>query len=347
MMMQIGESITLRYNLPESYSRFAGKRLNKNLLTRSGVLCLPAYSVLNIDNLQQLYDLGIQLLDTDIETDSVSLHRVIGSATEEIKDIFKYAHQSDQVLLHSLEHNIVPMINDIVKTQDPITLLLGLEHIDNYTFRHSVAVGMLATMIGQWLKLKDEDLLILSSASLLHDIGKVKIPPHILNKTEKLTVREYEEIKKHTIYGYQLIQNSSNTLQQHAIIALQHHERLDGSGYPYGVKAEKIGLLCRIVSIADVFHAMCSRRTYKTAMPFYEVINEMYDQAFGKFDPTIMAKFTNKVMNALIGNEVTLSNGEVGKIIKINNHDLSNPLVLINERFVDLSKEPLLNIVRI
>lgn len=230
---------------------------------------------------------------------------------------------------------------------DFFKLFVSLQSKDDYTYRHNVAVGILATLIGKWLDLKENELSQLSIAATLHDIGKVKIPQEILTKPGKLTKDEYNLMKKHTIFGYEMLKSTIGTNHAEALVVLQHHERQDGTGYPFGLSADRISFFSRIVAVADVFHAMSSNRSYRNASPFYETLMQMNNNAFGEFDPKICRLFIDKMMQSMIGNEVLLTDNRTGTLVMTNAHSPLRPLIQINSDFVDLSKEPSLHIVQV
>ena len=326
-------------------SRLLGKKLNKNILNRSGILYLPQDVVLNEKHLASLSSQGIVIAEDDVE-DVEPVEIVIAKAVQEWKDIFQNAKNSNQIFIRGITEYAVPLIRQLSEDYDLHTVLTGLLKIDDYTYHHSIAVASLSTLIGKWLDLPSEQLHTLTVAALLHDIGKSKIPSHIINKTGRLMPEEYELVKMHTSFGYELIRNTEGLSIEHALVALQHHERLDGSGYPNHLKYETT-LHSRIVAIADVFHAMLSRRPYKEASPFYQAIREVYDGAYGSYDPGIVTVFTQKSMEALIGSEVRLTDGRKGRIVQIHPHDLCNPLIMCEDQFIDLAQEPSIRIEQI
>jgi putative nucleotidyltransferase with HDIG domain len=330
---------------PARYNKYLGKTLNKNILSCTGLLCLPQDLVLTEKHLAFLHDCNIELIDADVE-DTVPINKIINQAVGEWKEIFQTAKNSDQIFIRQITDQAVPLIGQLADTYDLHTILIGLHASDDYTYRHSVAVAILTTLIGKWLQLPHEELHQLTTAALLHDIGKTKIPSYILTKQGRLTPEEYKIVKQHTTFGFDMIRNTEGLSDIHARVALEHHERLDGSGYPNGLR-EETHFLSRIVAVTDVFHAMLSKRPYKDAFPFYQVVKEMYDGAFGLFDPEIVTLFTQRAMEALIGNEVKLSNGQTGKVIQIRSHDLWKPLILCNDQFIDLALAPSLHIEQI
>ncbi|HZG58126.1 HD-GYP domain-containing protein [Paenibacillus sp.] len=322
-----------------------GKRLNKNILAPSGALLLPEGTILSSRHLELLRENGVPPTADDIE-DVAPIGPVLEKAVEEWRHIFRAARNSDRVFLRSIAEQASVSVRAIAESYDLQTILSGLLAHDDYTYRHSVAVSVLSTVIGKWMGYPEDRLRALTVSSLLHDIGKAKVPPHILAKTGRLTPEEYEIVKKHTTYGYELILKVNGFSQEHAICALQHHERMDGTGYPFGLK-EETHPFSRIVAVADVFHAMLSKRPYKEPSPFYQVVKEMHDGAFGRFDPEIVGVFSLRAMEALIGNEVRLSNGQTGRIVRVRRDEVWKPLVQCGGRFVDLSQVPSLHIERV
>ena len=185
--------------------------------------------------------------------------------------------------------------------------------------------------------LDQQQLLQLTVAGLLHDVGKMLIPETILNKPGKLTYQEFIIMQKHTIYGYEILKETIGVTHRQALVALQHHERMDGSGYPMGIKGDKIDLFSRIVAVADVFHAMTSRRVYQDQFPFYKVVSEIERSMFDSLDPAISIVFIEKIMSALIGSSILLSDGRAGKIVMVPKNYPTRPLIQVGEEFIDLT----------
>src|SRR5690625_7353760 len=131
----------------------------------------------------------------------------------------------------------------------------------------------------------------LTTDVLLHDVGKMLVPEEILNKPGQLTEEEFQEMKNHTLYGYEILKDTVGVNHRQALVALQHHERMDGSGYPLQLKRDEIDLFSRIVAVADVFHAMSSNRVYQERSPLYEVLAEMEREVIAKLDPEITYLF--------------------------------------------------------
>ena len=166
-------------------------------------------------------------------------------------------------------------------------------------------------------------------------------------KPGKLTPDEFEEIKRHTIYGYDILKDVEGISPRVALVALQHHERLDARGYPDRLRSNEVDPLSRIVAVADVFHAMSSKRPYHEALPFHQVVREMRDGSFGELDPEVVSVFLKMMIRNLLGSKVKLTDGRWGEVVYINPHDDTNPLIRVDDVFLDLSQERQIHIQEI
>ncbi|SIP95517.1 HD-GYP domain-containing protein [Marinobacterium stanieri] len=181
---------------------------------------------------------------------------------------------------------------EIQSTQREIILTMGAigEARSRETANHVVRVAELSQLLGRKLGLNEESCNELHDASPMHDIGKVGVPDSILNKPGKLTDEEFAIMQTHSQKGHDVFSHSRRPLLQAAsIIALHHHERWDGEGYPQGLKGEDIHIYGRIVAVADVFDALISRRCYKEPWPEDEVYQYFKDSSGGQFDPALVA----------------------------------------------------------
>ena len=321
-----------------------GYCLNKNIYNKLEVLLIPTNTVLKSSHISLLISQNITLGAEDVN--SISSIRLMEEAIKESKLAFETIKLNKAIPLNDIKTKITPIIAQFSLNPDLLTIISSLETKDEYTYKHSFAVAVISTMIGSWMELSKEELEDLMISAFLHDVGKLLISEAVLNKTVPLTKEEFLELKKHPEYGYQMICSSNGVSEKLALAALQHHEREDGSGYPSGLKGSELGISSKIVAVSDVFHAMISKRSYKVGFPLFQVMRELAEGAYGLYDPRVAHCLIRKIMNALIGNKVLLSNGEEATVILINIHDLLHPLVKNEHHFIDLSKEKGLEIIK-
>ncbi|WP_231571019.1 HD-GYP domain-containing protein [Gordoniibacillus kamchatkensis] len=320
--------------IPIDNTWFIGRRLNNNIYSKQGSLLLPKNNILEARHLDLLRQHGIEIMAEDTE---LVIEALVDEAISEVQSIYeKIHHNSSQLSNQVIRHTVMPKIQELCFNNNLSNVILALTKKDHYTYRHCIGVAVISYLIGKWLGLKDEELNDLTVAGLLHDLGKTKIPDSILKKVGKLSAEEYSEMKRHTHFGYEMIGNLPGMTEQQALVALQHHEREDGSGYPFGVCGDKITHFCKIVTVADVFHTMVSERVYKNPVPLYQVFQEIYQRSFGLFDPIIVQCFITNVMNRMIGDSVLLSDGRVARIVMLHPDDLINPLVELQGEYCDL-----------
>lgn len=217
--------------------------------------------------------------------------------------------------------------------------LFELTHLlrvkDDYTYNHCLSVALLTLMLGEWVNFQPHPSLVL--AGLLHDIGKLEIDDAIIGKPGPLTPLEWEIIKKHPEYSARFIEDCPHLPAEVLAGALYHHERSDGSGYPYGLKFEQIPPIARIISICDVFDAMTSRRPYKNGENIFRVLKYLYS-CKSIFDWRYLETFVLNMLELLTGESVLLNTGTQGKLIFINKFSPFRPLVKVETSYLDLAE---------
>ncbi|MBR1886309.1 MAG: HD-GYP domain-containing protein [Schwartzia sp.] len=189
-------------------------------------------------------------------------------AIQKVHDVFKDISEKKEMDPVGLTAVADKLISDIFARHENLIQLTDIRLYDAYTFAHSVNVAVLSAMLGKVEGISEADMRILVLGGLLHDLGKIKVPIQVLNKTGKLTAQEFEAIKAHPTEGFRRIHEFGKMLPKWeilAIIAAQHHEHMDGSGYPKGLRGDQLHRFAKIVAIADVYDALTSERPYKKA----------------------------------------------------------------------------------
>jgi len=185
-------------------------------------------------------------------------------------------------------------------------------------------------------------------SGLVHDIGKTQVPLDILNKPGKLTRDEQDVMQEHATMGLELIKNTKQYPQPVLLGVWQHHERLDGGGYPFGLSGNEISVNARIVAIADMYDAMTSNRVYQKAVTPFKVVEELFDEMFNKVDPTMSLIFLDNIKDSLIGYMVRLSDGSEARVIYLDKNRLSQPVVKVADgQYIDLGKRKDISIVEV
>ncbi len=230
-----------------------------------------------------------------------------------------------------------------------------LGETDDYLYSHSLNVAILAGGIGMTLEYKEPQLLNLCVSSLLHDLGLLQIPEKIIKKPGKLTMDEFAQVKKHCSYGLDLLANISDMPESIQEVVYQHHERIDGSGYPEGKKGPEISESAKIIAMIEVYEAMTHPRPYRgeKIIP-YDGVREVVQEAKRSFEPRLVKKFLRFVTPYPLGSFVLLNNNEIGRIIQTHEDRPLRPVVEIffdcegkppeEPKRIDLAKSPVLHI---
>lgn len=247
---------------------------------------------------------------------------------------------------HSIYADTAELINSSKNTIHIFDIIHNLRNYDDITSTHSLNVALISNILGKWLGITGDDLKVLTVAALLHDIGKFTIPTEILNKPGRLSDEEYQLMKEHVKRGYDILRNQPLDIRIKEACLL-HHERCDGSGYPFHADAARITPFAKIIAIADVYDAMTASRSYRGAFCPFDVI-EMFDkEGLNKYDPHYLMTFLNRISSTYLHNNARLSDGRVGEIVMINSMCLYRPMIKIGNEFIDLLKHPELKIVAI
>jgi HD-GYP domain-containing protein (c-di-GMP phosphodiesterase class II) len=213
---------------------------------------------------------------------------VHGAATNLVKDIFNDPKSGSMERAKGFAHN---MVDYVIKDTKAAESLLKIAIHEYYTYTHSVNVAAVGTLFGQSIGLGVKELKGFCAGILLHDVGKTKISTAILNKPGKLTKEEFDIIKKHPEYGIEVLEETGVDFKEERIITIQHHENIDGSGYPYGLKKDEIHLCGKIARVIDVYDALTAKRSYADAIRPFAALKEMKEKMLNCFDTELFIEF--------------------------------------------------------
>lgn len=352
-------NVPLQHLLPgmfvaeDVYNKSQQKILSKNtIVSQKTVIKLSIYGVKEIIVYipQSLAD----KIEDDVETPTNMLKETLEykkfkkyylEIIEDLKTLFSsLLHQQLTILpIFQLLPKIETLYKDCGNSMRTFDMLHCMREYDDLIYVHSLNVALMCYSFGTWLNYSQDDVRKITLAGLLHDIGKLKIPPDIISKPSKLNTVEYTIVKQHPKLGYELIKDIE--LDEHIKLAiLMHHERCDGSGYPHGLVNSQINNIAKIISITDVYDAMTSNRVYRDPICPFDVLERIEHDGFDKYDPTYLIPFLQQAAQSYIGTSVILNNSLIGEVIMINNSNLTKPIVKVDEKFYDLSKMSYLKI---
>ncbi|MDE6364365.1 MAG: HD-GYP domain-containing protein [Lachnospiraceae bacterium] len=218
-------------------------------------------------------------------------------------------------------------------------MLLNKRSTEDSVYNHCIDVALISNVLARWLHFSEADQMMATACGLFHDVGKFMLPVGILRKPGKLTPDEFEIVKTHTTEGFHLLGRCSSIPDPVKNTALMHHEKCDGSGYPYGLTGDEIDKFSKIVTIADIFDAMTSERVYRSAMCPFSVIKHFEDDGIQKYEIKYILTFLENVANSYLNHHVTLSNGMEGNVIFINPNNFSKPVIRMeNNEIIDLQE---------
>lgn len=334
-----------------------GDKLMKDIFNTFGLHVLSSETVLDGESISKLLCHNIDYVDISrqapqaVSPPAVRINQAVVMSYEAslsgVNAIFEQALAEGKIDPRIVDTSFEPLADSFRKENDLVSLILTLDPGDDYTYQHSVQVGMLAYYISKWMGHSEEFAVTAGKAGFLHDVGKSKIDPKILMKPGRLTEREFEAVKRHTVLGKEILEISYEPASPIVLGALEHHERLDGSGYPHRLKGDSIHPVSRILAVADIYSAMISSRVYQEEKDMLYVLRELHRISFGEIDPVITQVFIRHMVPNFEGKTVLLNTGEQGVILLTNPSDFFNPLIQVEQRFVDLSKRPDLHIHKI
>lgn len=319
-------------------------RLGRNLVTRGSIL--DEYI---IDSMLKMGIMTIYIQEGTIEPEDIE-----SKISPEIKRKIEKLHTDDpakvnlsasvrkrvsegiQFIYNNAESDKLAnatdsIASDLMKaidSNDAIAIDINeLKTSDEYTFKHSVDVATIAMILGKQQGLSKQQVYELGVSGLLHDVGKTKIPIEILNKPARLNDDEFAIMKQHSVYGYHMLEKKGEFNKEICYAVLQHHEKINGKGYPLGFNEKQITPYAKILSVADIYDALVTERPYKSAFSQRDAV-EMIMSMTGELDMTAMKSFLESMILYPVDSIVDLSNGEKAKVVKNSPHYILRPTVV-------------------
>lgn len=320
-----------------------GMKLGKPIYNENGQILLNEKIELQEPIISRLSTLGIRYVYVlDGMTDDIKINdpislEIVNKAQTTIINTFKGIPKGNSPLSSIVVEKASKQFVDLIRTlleeleskEELLNLMVNAFTHDEYIFTHSLNVTLYSIALGIELKLPKKELEILGMGAIFHDIGKLHVPKEVLLKPGKLTDEEYDIIKKHALDGFNILRKVNTIPLAVAHCAFQHHERLNGSGYPRGIKEKDISIYSKIIAVADVFDAITSNRVYRRALLPHEGLEILYAGASTLFDKQLVEIFRFVIAIYPVGMQVTLSNGYEGVVIGQNVGLSDRPIVRI------------------
>jgi len=268
-------------------------------------------------------------------------------AKKTVEKLMNEVRLGKQIEVEKIDRVVEKMVESIFRNKDALTSLGRIKSVDEYTFMHSVSVGVLMISFGKFLGLDYELIKELGVGGLLHDIGKVNVPVEILTSTKKLSDKQLLAVKQHVNHSRTILEQTPSMHKNSIFVASHHHERVDGSGYPQNLKGGEIHLYGQMAAIADVYDAMTSQRCYQRQYQPTETLKKLYEWG-DAYNQELVQQFIRCIGIYPVGSFVRLESGLLGVVLDHNETSLIHPVVRvvydmkknkkIMPRDIDLSK---------
>lgn len=318
-----------------------GMILGKSIYNNDGLILLGEGVRLTDNLIRRLGNLDLSyVFIEDAKTEGIEVPSLISDETrlaaiQSIKTSFKSMEEKPKLkgsFLHlgkTFNGMMEDMLDEISKVEESMVLLTDINTNDYNLYQHSLNVCLYSMVLGISYGYSREDTRVLGLGALLHDIGKTRLSPKILHKPGRLTDQEFIEMQRHTLLGFEMLKDEPNIPLLSAHCALQHHERLDGSGYPRRLQGHEIHEYAKWIAITDSFDAMTTHRVYRPAMLPHQAVEVMYAGSGTLYEQRFLALFRDRMAIYPPGISVGLSTGESGVVAKINNNVPHRPVVRV------------------
>ena len=267
--------------------------------------------------------------DVPLESEIEKARSIYKEASSVMQHLMEDARLGKQVEVEQIEPISEQMIESAFRNKDAFISLSRIKTKDQYTFMHSVSVAGLMITFSRAMGFDMDLIRQVSIGGLLHDIGKMKTPNEILNKPGKLDDNEFKIMKSHVVYSREMLEGRAGISQAALDVAALHHERVDGTGYPLGLKGDEISEVGQMSTIVDVYDALTSVRVYKSAWEPSVALKKLLEWSSSHFNPVQVKQFIRCLGIYPVGTLVELDSGLVGIVLKQGETDLLKPVVRI------------------
>jgi putative nucleotidyltransferase with HDIG domain len=320
----------------------SGMALAQAVFDLSGTKLLEKEYILDEKLISSLRNSGARRLwvtdDSHLFLKELGPQKIFDEAVKVLEQVRANIVDGKSFELFEINETAQELVEQIILNEMPFAEMVRMKAIENSVIEHMVDVSLLSIMTAKALGMDRLDMRFLAVAALLHDVGKFFIPSEILAKPTKLNETEFRMVKKHPLIGFDILRNIEGINKHILNVALLHHERLDGSGYPKGIKSKQIPIYCRIITIADIYTAIIREKAYRPRLPIYEAGELLWAEAGIKLDKRLTSTFLRHVVGFPMRCTVKLNNGLVGKVVYQNNDFPTRPIISAGGEMLDLSE---------
>lgn len=305
----------------------AGMIVGRPVYGSAGQILLNTETEIKQQHIFYLKQLGINSLYirdcrmSEVEVDDVVSQNVRSEGralvAQIIRDVDSPNPNNKGINVREREINelVASIVEELIENRELTIQLVDIRTVDSYLFAHSVNCAVLSTLMAAKMDFDYNSLKDIALGSLLHDIGMAAVPAKIINKEGELTRDEYETVKKHPIYGYEIFKKSSFFNKDAADAIIQHHERNNGQGYPFGLKGDDISIFAHFLSVADTFDALTSDKPNRKAFLNHQAVEMLMSWGGDYFNIEVLRHFLSNIAAYPVGSHVILNNGESGYVI--------------------------------
>ncbi len=267
--------------------------------------------------------------------DEIKVARKIrGASVQVVKEFMSNAATGGSIDVKKVNLAAKTITASVFRNVDALLSLTALKNYSEFTYTHSVNVCILTLAIAHASGVTEREAEVIGVGGLLHDIGKARIPLEILDKPGPLTPEERKIIMDHPLYSEEILREMGNVPEEAVAIAVQHHEKVNGTGYPYGLTGDQMHPFGSMAAVADIYDAMTSVRPYKVGMPAHTALRRVFDGRGTEFDPKVVDVFIKNLGIYPVGSFVRLNTGELGIVLESNPLDSRRPKIgIIFSRF--------------
>jgi HD-GYP domain-containing protein (c-di-GMP phosphodiesterase class II) len=230
-----------------------------------------------------------RILDDPTLSVNAKSRAVYDTTSKIINDLFDSEITPEKI--HEAKNSVGAMLNGVISNQITIASLIKVSSYDYYTYTHCVNVCVYSAGLGKEIGLSPKEIELLGAGGIMHDLGKAKVDIDIVNKPGRLTDEEFTEMKRHPVYGYEILKDQFENDEIILTSVRHHHEKMNGSGYPDGIKGDNLSLYARIVAVCDIFDALTTKRSYKPALSTFEALTLMKDKMLAELDVKVLTYF--------------------------------------------------------